>query len=214
MTKSQNTKNEQQKDLCITSEQLTEQWKKGELPYGRYYVELAYNGNSIIMAEYWWDKTLTLDDHKYSREEVKRILAPVPSYNEWQANENYIDYLKQCISVYESKDKQATETSIAYNELAKENEELKEILERHKKATAKAQIRSCDLEIINTQLKELLKKYKKQLSENKNAYIDLTTQDEYGSYYIDVVKLFVEIVGKTTKDFNEHKIDNAIGEKK
>ena len=43
---------------------------------------------------------------------------------------------------------------------------------------------------------------------------DLTTQDEYGSYYIDVVKLFVEIVGKTTKDFNEHKIDNAIGEKK
>ena len=135
MTKSQNTKNEQQKDLCITSEQLTEQWKKGELPNGRYYVELAYNGNSIIMAEYWWDKTLTLDDHKYSREEVKRILAPVPSYDEWQA----------------------TETSIAYNELSKENEELKEILERHKKATAKAQIRSCDFEIINTQLKELLK---------------------------------------------------------
>ena len=88
MTKSQNMKNEQQKDLCITSEQLTEQWKKGELPYGRYYVELAYNGNSIIMAEYWWDKTLTLDDHKYSREEVKRILAPVPSYDEWQASYN------------------------------------------------------------------------------------------------------------------------------
>ena len=88
MTKSQNTKNEQQKDLCITSEHLTEQWKKGELPYGRYYVELAYNGNSIIMAEYWWDKTLTLDDHQYSREEVKRILAPVPSYGEWQASYN------------------------------------------------------------------------------------------------------------------------------
>lgn len=88
MTKSQNTKNEQQKDLCITSEQLTEQWKQGELPYGRYYVELAYNGNSIIMAEYWWDKTLTLDDHQYSREEVKRILAPVPSYEQWQASYN------------------------------------------------------------------------------------------------------------------------------
>ena len=88
MTKSQNTKNKQQKDLCITSEQLTEQWKKGELPYGRYYVELAYNGNNIIMAEYWWDKTLTLDDHQYSREEVKRILAPVPSYEQWQASYN------------------------------------------------------------------------------------------------------------------------------
>lgn len=67
---------------------LTEQWKKGELPYGRYYVELAYNGNNIIMAEYWWDKALTLDDHEYSRKEVKRILAKVPGYEEWQASYN------------------------------------------------------------------------------------------------------------------------------
>ena len=63
---------------------LTDKWIKGELPYGRYYVELAYNGNNIIMAEYWWDKALMLDDHEYSREEVKRILAPVPSYDEYQ----------------------------------------------------------------------------------------------------------------------------------
>lgn len=119
------------------SKTLTEQWKKGELPYGRYYVELAYNGNNIIMAEYWWDKALTLDDHEYSREEVKRILAKVPSYDEYQ------------------------------------------------------------------QLKELLKEYKKQLSEIKNAYVDLTTQDEYGSYYIDEAKLFVEIVGKIIKDYDE-----------
>lgn len=65
----------------------------------------------------------------------------------------------------------------------------------------------------NQQLKELLKEYKNQLSEIKNAYIDLTTQDEYGSYYIDEAKLFVEIVGKTIKDYDEPKIDNAIGEK-
>ena len=65
----------------------------------------------------------------------------------------------------------------------------------------------------NNKLKELLKEYKKQLSEIKNAYIDLTTQDEYGSYYIDEAKLFVEIIGKTIKDFDEHKIDNTIGEK-
>lgn len=53
----------------------------------------------------------------------------------------------------------------------------------------------------NEKLKESLKEYKKQLSEIKNAYIDLTTQDEYGSYYIDEAKLFVETVGKTIKDF-------------
>lgn len=54
--------------------------------------------------------------------------TPVPSYEEWQASENYIDYLKQCISVYESKEKQHTDDAIAYNELAEENEELKELL--------------------------------------------------------------------------------------
>lgn len=66
----------------------------------------------------------------------------------------------------------------------------------------------------NQRLKELIKEYKEQLSEIKNAYIDLTTQDEYGSYYIDEAKLFVEIVGKTIKDYDEPKIDNTIGEKK
>lgn len=58
-------------------------------------------------------------------------------------------------------------------------------------------------------LKELLKEYKKQLSEIKNAYTDLTTQDEYGSYYIDEAKLFVEIVGKIIKDFKMETLDVA-----
>lgn len=61
----------------------------------------------------------------------------------------------------------------------------------------------------NQQLKELLKEYKKQLSEIKNAYTDLTTQDEYGSYYIDEAKLFVEIVGKIIKDFKMEIVDVA-----
>ena len=124
---------------------LTEQWKKGELPDGMYYMEntsgiIGMVGHSKVFPCY----------------NVKQILAPVPSYEEWQASEKYNKHLEEVIKTYERKDKQATETSIAYNELAKENEELKEILERHKKATAKAQIRSCDFEIINTQLKELL----------------------------------------------------------
>ena len=185
MTKSQNTKNEQQKDLCITSEQLTEQWKQGELTSGHYWIRLSWGGMVIMAYHTAFDGLFELDDHYYDSDEISEVLAPVPSYDEWQASENYIDYLKQCISVYESKDKQATETSIAYNELLEEN----------------------------AQLKELLKEYKNQLSEIKNAYIDLTTQDEYGSYYIDEAKLFVEIIGKTIKDFDEHKIDNTIGEK-
>lgn len=90
---------------------LTEQWKKGELPYGRYYVELAYNGNNIIMAEYWWDKALMLDDHEYSREEVKRILAPVPSYHEYLESESHC-------AIYSDVNKS----------LKEENQQLKELL--------------------------------------------------------------------------------------
>ena len=40
MSNSQNIENEQQNNLCITSEQLTEQLKKGELKIGFYYVYL------------------------------------------------------------------------------------------------------------------------------------------------------------------------------
>ena len=158
---------------------LTKDWKDGKLPSGWYWVECCRDkGIYAYTGEYL--------NNMYRPRNSERIIEKVPSYDEWQASENYIDYLKQCISVYESKDKQATETSIAYNELLEEN----------------------------TKLKELLKEYKKQLSEIKNAYIDLTTQDEYGSYYIDEAKLFVEIVGKIIKDFDEHKIYNAIGENK
>ena len=147
MTKSQNTKNEQQKDLYITSEQLTEQWKQGELPNGWYWVKgIKSEGIYAYTAEYL--------NNMYRPRNGEIIIKQVPSYEEWQ-------------------------------------EKLEE----------------------NAHLKELLKEYKNQLSEIKNAYIDLTTQDEYGSYYIDEAKLFVEIIGKTIKDFDEHKIDNTIGEK-
>lgn len=40
----------------------------------------------------------------------------------------------------------------------------------------------------------------KQLSEIKDAYIDLTTQDEYGSYYIEEAKDFVDTVGRILKE--------------
>ena len=99
MTKSQNTKNEQQKDLCITSEQLTEQWKKGELPNGWYWVKgIKAEGIYAYTAEYL--------NNMYRPINGEIIIEQVPSYEEWQASE----------------------TSIAYNELLEENTKLKELL--------------------------------------------------------------------------------------
>lgn len=45
-------------------------------------------------------------------------------------NKEYIKYLEEVIKIYEQKDKEATETSIAYNELLEENEKLKELLNK------------------------------------------------------------------------------------
>ena len=77
MTKSQNTKNEQQKDLCITSEQLTAQWKQGELPEGWYYVKGSKSeGIYAYTAEYL--------NNMYRPRNGEIIIEQVPSYEEWQ----------------------------------------------------------------------------------------------------------------------------------
>lgn len=105
---------------------LTEQWKKGKLPSGLYWVDY-YSVDGAVMLEY-------IPQHNgfgYEEKElVQAVLAPVPSYEEWQANEKYNKHLEEVIKIYERKDKQATETSIAYNELLEENEKLKMLLKR------------------------------------------------------------------------------------
>lgn len=104
---------------------LTDKWKKGEFIICnagkcQYYYVQNEEQREVIKTEY-----CLFDDNTPNWQ----ILAPVPTFDEWQASENYIDYLKQCISVYESKEKQHTDDAIAYNELTEENEKLKELLE-------------------------------------------------------------------------------------
>lgn len=106
---------------------MTDLTEKSKIKEGYYYA--IVNGEQNIVKKvrglkHPYCNGFCCDCYKY--------LSPVPSYEEWQASENYIDYLKQCISVYESKDKQATETSIAYNELLEENTKLKELLKECK----------------------------------------------------------------------------------
>ena len=103
MTKSQNTKNEQQKDLCITSEQLTEKWKKGKLPYAEYYIKL---GGGEYTNDVWdidgWQSFNKKGDV------VVEVLAPVPSYEEWRAkleeNTHLKELLKECKEVIKNVD--------------------------------------------------------------------------------------------------------------
>lgn len=92
MSKSQNTK----------SEQLTEQWKKGELQSGWYWVELKegtfVDGKKSIILDYLFEFTNDFERYPYL---VEQVLAPVPSYNEWKQLK---ELLKECREVIKNVD--------------------------------------------------------------------------------------------------------------
>lgn len=96
---SQDTKNEQQKDLCITSEQLTEQWKKGELPEGHYYIKTRSETNIDEYIQWYKDHGIP-SEKSFAYFNVQQVLAPVPSYDEWKAkleeNAQLKELLKEC----------------------------------------------------------------------------------------------------------------------
>ncbi len=87
---------------------LTEQWKKGELPSGWYWVDY-YSVDGVVMLEY-------IPQHNgfgYEEKElVQAVLAEVPDYIEWRNMVN-------C----------ACEEHEANNRLIEENAQLKELLE-------------------------------------------------------------------------------------
>lgn len=116
---------------------LTEQWKKGELPNGIYYVELL-GGNTMIAYMY---KMRSCKKIVYrvktfkgyvTKNQMKAVLSELPTYEEWKAQQNYEEHQKKCISIYENKEKQHTDDAIAYNELLNENTKLKELLKECK----------------------------------------------------------------------------------
>lgn len=73
---------------------LTEKWKKGELERGRYYIK--YRGN--YMQDNWhgdcWEDSWS--------EYVEEVLAPVPSYEEWQKVLN-IDFINEVLRLENAK---------------------------------------------------------------------------------------------------------------
>ena len=106
MSNSQNIENEQQNNLCTTSEQLTEQLKKGELKIGFYYVYLKYLEMFDIAASSTLFEVLEIGN-----ENSLEVLAPVPSYEEWQEKQKSLKALTE-----------------AYCKEKEENQQLKELL--------------------------------------------------------------------------------------
>lgn len=115
MSNSQNKKNEQQNDLCTT---LTEQLKKGELEAGWYYVKNEFE--NIFISEYSEDYDYIGDkvvkDFFTEVSEITEVIAPVPSYKEWQDTEN--------------RSLLTTEFSNEIDELNEENQKLKDVISK------------------------------------------------------------------------------------
>lgn len=136
MTKSQNTKNEhnciKQNEKSFTQKDLslTELWQKGELPSGFYYVKNEFNNifPSDYSESYDSINDAVIKDFFTEISEIKEVIEAVPSYDELKASEKYIKSLEEKIKIYERIDKQHTNDSIAYNELAEEKEKLKDLL--------------------------------------------------------------------------------------
>lgn len=127
----QNEKSFIQKDLS-----LTEQWKKGELPNGMYYIE--FKDGDIVKDVYAFGSWGNINEHF-----LKQVLAPVPSYQEYLAlqsdslakneaveiNAELEAQNEQLKSEYEKECHRADELEDSYWKAEKDNQKLKELLE-------------------------------------------------------------------------------------
>lgn len=126
MTKSQNTKNEQQKDLCITSEQLTEQWKQGKLPEGLYWVKGSRTkGIYAYTAEYL--------NNTYRPINGESVIAKVPDYAYWQNLWNTADMEHKAnnklLEDVERLEKENKELKKQVNHLSKTQAQAKDVID-------------------------------------------------------------------------------------
>lgn len=94
---------------------LTEQWRKGKLPLGKYYIKTKYWGCD---GKWHYEKEEDIDyldgDWRFYQDDaVAEVLAPVPSYDEYKR-------LQEQIKDYEK----------ALNRYAKYRSEAKKVLEK------------------------------------------------------------------------------------
>ena len=89
---------------------LTEQWKNGELGQGYYYVKgiKKYEGVAIHWMAYPIDAT--------EKRCIEEVLAPVPTYEEWKQLHKFLEEFNAL-------------------EVAKENQQLKELLKECREAS-------------------------------------------------------------------------------
>jgi hypothetical protein len=92
---------------------LTEQWKKGELPVGEYYYYTTIFSPTVHIQNFTRD-VVSFQDFK---ETVAEVLAPVPSYEEWKGKDEALtallaEYGKLTKELQDEKEKNMTRFSL------------------------------------------------------------------------------------------------------
>ena len=150
---------------------LTEQWKKGELPsrdddhlWLAYYIK---HKDGYIHADSLWRGHWGTAD----RNSIEQILAPVPSYDEWQAKLEENAQLKERVSKLEK---------MQYSYTPEEWNTMLRTVNRTKEQ--------------NAQLKELLKECERQFEEVELCRYDVADTDQE-----DWFKISTEQAGAANK---------------
>ena len=156
------------------SKELTEQWNRGRLPEGDYYIkrrngDLPYDN---IDSRGVWRNSID--------EDIIEVIAPVPSYDEWQAKDNAITYLlAECGKLTKELQDEKEKNMIRFSLRSPEDEneklrgELKEICEKYlkiKTTVSAYEDAYKDSQAYIKQLKDLLKRTRKHLSEQETPY--------------------------------------------
>jgi hypothetical protein len=71
---------------------LTEQWKKGELPFGWYYIKIA----DIVFIDFFEGKVWKNKKDEY----IDEVLAEVPSFEQWFNQGDYVAFLEEKQKIY------------------------------------------------------------------------------------------------------------------
>lgn len=136
------SKSKQQSTININianekAQDLTEQWKNGELEWDReYYVDLDNSGKiKQLYLDEDGDFFDGMIDYSLKNKPYMEVLAPVPSYEEWEQLQNWADFtndyheLREKLEIAEYKNA----------ELNERIEKLEKLLKECKEAIEKAQ---------------------------------------------------------------------------
>lgn len=159
---------------------LTEQWKKGELPEGFYYVKDGENMIAEYLDGYFYNDGNPMTSFSGG---VDKVLAPVPSYEEWKEKDDALtallaEYGKLTKELQDEKEKHKTRPSLRSpaDEMVIEKQVWESTLNRSMKLQAE-----------NAQLKELLKECKDVILDYNNWIMSASPKDSELMLRIDEV---------------------------